>query len=40
MYPLFNPFPFGNLIFVSYVCESISILYVSSFLSFFGPSEL
>ena len=40
MYPFFNPFPFGNLKFVSYVCESISILYISSFVSFFGPSKL
>ena len=29
------PFPFGNHKFVFYVCGSISVLYISSFISFF-----
>ena len=33
--PFPSPFPFGNHKFVFYFCESISDLYVSSFVSFF-----
>ena len=29
------PFPAGNHKFVFYICDSISVLYISSFVSFF-----
>ena len=35
IYPSLQPFPFGKHKFVFYVCESVFVLYINSFASFF-----